>query len=272
MGARGSKVQQVTSEFDVQIKFPDRDATELVEGMFNGGTNGNGADGNSTEEPVRQCDIIRITGRIEKCNAAKQALIDLIPISEEIDVPYDLHRTIIGPKGANVRQFMSTHDVHIELPPSGTKSDAIKVTGTPAHVADAKGALQKMVEDYEADRADRELRSYILQIDVDPEYHSKLIGRRGAVINKLRADHDVNISLPNRDNENQRIITITGYQAKAEAARDAIMEIVGDLQDLHREVIEVDSRAHSHIIGYRGRNIRNIINDHKVCYTFLGIT
>lgn len=271
MGSRGSKVQQVTSEFDVQIKFPDRDATDPVEGMFNGGTNGSSdeTDGNpNIEEPVRYCDIIRITGRIEKCNAAKQALLDLIPISEEINVPYDLHRTIIGPKGSNVRQFMSTYDVHVELPPNDSKSDVIKVTGTPVHVAEAKEALQKMIEEYEADRLDRELRNFVLQIDVDPEFHSKLIGPRGAVIKKLRTDHDVNISLPKRGEENQSTITITGYQAKAEAARDAIMQIVGDLQDLHREVIEIDSRVHAHIIGYRGRIIRKIIDDYKVDIKF----
>ncbi|KAH8407443.1 hypothetical protein KR222_001267, partial [Zaprionus bogoriensis] len=270
MGARGFKVQQVTSEFDVQIKFPDRDATEPVEGLSNG-VNGNeeeGGEAESTAEPVRQCDVIRITGRIEKCNAAKQALIDLIPIEEELNVPFDLHRTIIGPRGANVRQFMSTHDVHVELPPSDLKSDVIKVSGTPARVAEAKQALEKMIEDYEADRADRELRSFVLQIEVDPEYHSKLIGRQGAVINKLRADHDVNISLPKRDDPNQRIISITGYQAKAEAARDAILDIVGELQTLHREVIEIDTRIHSHIIGHRGRTIRKIIDDYKVDIKF----
>ncbi|XP_017146671.1 vigilin [Drosophila miranda] len=277
MGARGFKVQQVTSEFDVQIKFPDRDATDLVEGLTNGGLNGEGQEGEAAEqssaavdgaEPVRQCDVIRITGRIDKCEAAKQALLDLIPIEEELSVPFDLHRTIIGPRGANVRQFMSKHDVHVELPSSELKSDIIKVSGTPAHVAEAKEALEKMIEDFEADRADRELRSFVLQLDVDQEYHSKLIGRHGAVINKLRADHDVNISLPKRDDPNQRIISITGYQAKAEAARDAILNIVGDLQTLHREVIEIDTRVHSHIIGQRGRTIRKIIEDYKVDIKF----
>ncbi|XP_061400572.1 vigilin [Musca vetustissima] len=266
MGLRGSKVQQVTTEHDVQIKFPDRDATEPVEGLENG-TNGS-IDGVATDEPVRQCDIIRITGPIDKCNAAKQALIDLVPVVEELTVPYDLHRTIIGPKGANVREFMSTYDVHIELPPSEAKSDIVKVSGTPAHVAEAKKALDKMIEEYEADRADRELRSYALQIDVDPEYHSKLIGKRGAVINKLRADHKVNISLPKRGDPNQSTITITGYQANAEAARDAIMEIVGEMQNLHREVIEIDTRIHSHIIGQRGRTIRKLIEDYKVDIKF----
>lgn len=266
MGARGFKVQQVTTEHDVNIKFPDRDATDPVEGLENG-TNGT-IDGVATDEPIRYCDIIRITGHIDNCNAAKQALIDLVPITEELSVPYDLHRTIIGPKGANVREFMSTHDVHIELPPSETKSDIVKVTGTPAHVAEAKMALEKMIEEYEASRADRELRSYNLQIEVDPEYHSKLIGKRGAVINKLRADHDVNISLPKRGDPNQSIITITGYQDKAEAARDAIMEIVGEMQNLCREVIDIDNRVHSHIIGQRGRTIRKLIEDYQVSFCF----
>lgn len=277
MGARGFKVQQVTFEFDVQIKFPDRDATEPVEGLTNGGSGENGGENEGQEgeqevekeaeqEPVRQCDVIRITGRIEKCEAAKQALLDLIPIEEELSVPFDLHRTIIGPRGANVRQFMSKHDVHVELPPSELKSDVIKVCGTPARVAEAREALLKMIEDYEADRADRELRSFVLQVDVDTEFHSKLIGRHGAVINKLRADHDVIISLPKRDEPNDRIISITGYQANAEAARDAILEIVGDPETLHREVIEIDKRIHPHLIGQRRRTIRKIIEDNKVCF------
>ncbi|XP_043645703.1 vigilin [Drosophila teissieri] len=278
MGARGFKVQQVTFEFDVQIKFPDRDATEPVEVLTNGGSGENGgeegqegeqqAEKEPEQEPVRQCDVIRITGRIEKCEAAKQALLDLIPIEEELTVPFDLHRTIIGPRGANVRQFMSKHDVHVELPPSELKSDVIKVCGTPARVAEAREALEKMIVDYEADRADRELRSYVLQVDVDTEFHSKLIGRHGAVINKLRADHDVNISLPKRDEPNDRIISITGYQANCEAAREAILEIVGDPDSLHREVVEIDKRIHPHIIGHRRRTVRKIIEDYQVNIKF----
>ncbi|XP_055915832.1 vigilin isoform X1 [Eupeodes corollae] len=257
MGARGVKVQNVTSEYDVQIKFPDREATDPVEGMFNGG-----------DEVVRHCDIIRITGRVEKCDAAKQALINLIPITEEISVPFDLHRLIIGQKGSNVREFMSRYDVHIELAPPESQLDQIKITGTPNHVAEAKEALLAKVEELEGDRKDRELRSFELKIEVDPIYHPKIIGRKGAVINKLRADHDVNISLPKRVDDNQHVISIVGYEANAEAARDAILKMVHDLDDLYKEVVEIDQRVHSHIIGHRGRNIRAIIEDYKVDVRF----
>lgn len=54
MGQRGSRIQQITSKYDVQIKIPDRNATELVPIV----------NGESGEEPTtaRQCDIITITG------------------------------------------------------------------------------------------------------------------------------------------------------------------------------------------------------------------
>lgn len=32
----------------------------------------------------RPCDVIRITGKKEKCDAAKQALLDLVPITLEV--------------------------------------------------------------------------------------------------------------------------------------------------------------------------------------------
>lgn len=258
MGSRGVKVQAVTSEFDVQIKFPDRDATDQVEGMVNGGG----------DEVVRQCDIIQITGRKEKCEAAKQALINNIPITEEVNVAFDLHRSIIGQKGSGVREFMSRYDVHIELSAQDVKQDIIKITGTPSNVVDAKEALLKRVEELELSRKDRELRSFELKIEVDPDYHPKIIGRRGAVVNKLRADHQVNILFPKREDENDRIIIITGYEANANAAKDDILKMVGELNELTKETFDVDQRVHPRLIGQRGRNIRKIMEDFKVDIKF----
>lgn len=257
MGSRGVKVQAVTSEYDVQIKFPDRVAADSVEGMVNGG-----------DDVVRQCDIIRITGHKEKCEAAKQALIDLIPIVSEINVPFDLHRSIIGQKGNNVREFMNRYNVHVELSPPELKLDIIKIKGTPANVEEAKEALFKQVEELEADRKDRELRSFELKIEVDPKYHPKIIGRRGAVVNKIRSDFSVNILFPRREDADDRTITISGYETNAAAARDEIMRMVGELNEQIEEVIDIDQRVHPRLIGQRGRNIRKIMEDFKVDIKF----
>jgi len=35
-------------------------------------------------EPVRMCDVIRITGKQENCEAAKRALLDLVPVTVEV--------------------------------------------------------------------------------------------------------------------------------------------------------------------------------------------
>ena len=56
------------------------------------------------------CDL----GRQDRCQAAKNALIALVPIVVEVAVPYDLHRYIIGQKGKDVREMMIAFDVNIK--------------------------------------------------------------------------------------------------------------------------------------------------------------
>lgn len=255
MGKRGAKVQAITHDFDVQVKFPER----------KGDTNGEIVNGGDTSG-----DIIRISGKLEKCEAAKQALIDLVPITEEIDVPFDLHRSIIGKRGDDVRELMNRYDVHIELSPQDQKLDVIKVSGAAQNVRDAKAAIADRVKELEKDREDRELRSFELKIQVEPEYHPKIIGRRGAIINKIRTTHGVQISFPRKEDasEDQSTIRIQGYEDSAKSARDEILKIVGDFNDMVKEIVPLDARIHSRIIGQRGRHVRQIMEDYRVDIKF----
>lgn len=255
MGPRGTKVQQITYEHDVHIKFPDRKATEE-----SCETNGDATELNG--ESIR--DIIRISGSQEKCEAAKAALLELVPITEEVNVPFDIHRWIIGQNGRDVRALMNRYDVHIELSPPDDKLDIIKITGAPASIAEAKLAIDERIEEYELNRKDRELRSFELKLEIDPIWHSKIIGRKGAVINKIRANHGVQISFPRKDVDVDNIITIQGYEMAANAAKDEIMKIYNELNELVREVVHVDSRIHARLIGQRGRNIHKIMDEYKV--------
>lgn len=262
MGQKGSKVQRITSDFNVVVKFPDRDAVEPVDTeLTNGDANG---------DVVRQTDIIRITGNNKKCELAKEALLKLVPVTEEINVAFDLHRSIIGQKGRDVRDLMNNYDVHIELSPQHERLDIIKVTGAADNVEEAKKAIFERVAKLEEDRKVRELRSFELKIEVEPEFHPKIIGRRGAVINKIRADHNVQISFPKKEDadEQQHVITIQGYEKDAHAAKDDIMKIVNELTDLYKEVVSIDDRIHSRIIGQRGRNVHKIMEDYKVDIKF----
>lgn len=264
MGAKGRKVQTITSEYDVQVKFPDRDTYadehQLAEKI-------NGESGEHTEE-VPACDIIRITGQPENVAAAKKALLDLVPITIEVPVPFDFHRSIIGQKGRDVRELMNMYDVHIMLSPAEEKLDYIKISGAPSCVENAKQAILEKCKALEAERQDRALKSFELKIEIDPEYHPRIIGRKGAVISKIRSDHDVQINFPRKGDTGEHIITITGYEKNAYSARDDINKIVNDLNRLPKEEVSINAAVHSRLIGMRGRNIRKIMDEFKVDIKF----
>lgn len=263
MGAKGRKVQAITSEYDVQIKFPDRDTYD----EHRTAEQVNGENGEATET-VPACDVIRITGQPDNVAAAKQALLDLVPITIEAEVPFELHRSIIGQKGRDVRELMNTYDVHIMLSPAEEKLDYIKISGTPSCVENAKQAILEKVKALEAERQDRALKSYELKIEVDPEYHPKIIGRKGAVISKIRNDHDVQINFPRKGDPEEHIITITGYEQNAHKARDDIMKIVQELGRMVKEEVHINPAVHSRLIGAKGRNIRKIMDEFKVDIKF----
>lgn len=66
-------------------------------------------------------------------------------------------------------------------------------------------------------------------MEVDPDYHPKIIGKRGSVISKIRDKHGVQINFPRRDDPDESIITIQGYEDKANAAKEDILAIVHEL-------------------------------------------
>lgn len=260
MGSRGSKVQAITMRHEVQIKFPEKDS-----GMHLTNGEEDGAQVNGEAEPeTRPQDIVRIMGKKERCEAARDALLELVPVTVEEVVPNRHHRYIIGQKGENVRQMMTEHDVNIQVPPLQDCSDIIRITGPPANTERACQALREKVTQLEEEEADREARSFKLTMEVDPEYHPKIIGKRGAVITKIREKHNVNIQFPPRGSAEESVITITGYEQNVEEAKAAILAITGELDKMVRDTVEIDSRIHSRLIGSRGRAIRKVMEEYKV--------
>merc|ERR1719376_69523 len=260
MGAKGSKVQKITTDFNVQIKFPDK-AVAVENGddapaPVNGETTINGRSTNP--------NIIKITGQSKNCAEASKALLELVPITAEVSVPFEFHRFIIGQKGVGVRDMMNRFDVNIRVPAQDAKSDVILISGVPTNVESAKEGLAERVAELEKEKEDKAQKSFEVKVEVNPDYHPKIIGRGGAVISKIRDDFDVQIQLPRKEEEDASIITITGYEQNANDARDAILKIVGQFESMVHEEVSIDPRVHSMIIGKRGRSIRKIMDDFKV--------
>merc|ERR1712050_455967 len=182
-------------------------------------------------------NITRITGKKENCEGASQALLELVPITAEVSVPYEFHRYIIGQKGVGVRDMMNKFDVNIRVPAQDANSDVILISGVPTNVDAAKLGLAEKVKELEAEKE---------------------------VIKKLREDFDVQIQLPKKEAPNSEVITITGFEADANKAKEAILKIVGQFESMVQEEVSIDPRVHSMIIGKRGRSIRKIMEDFKV--------
>ncbi|XP_014294647.1 vigilin [Halyomorpha halys] len=268
MGNKGSKVQEIEYRFDVKIKFPDRNAREdaggygdgeLIENVehpvMNGDTNGPGP---------YPGDLIRITGKPSNCEEAAKALKESEPIEYLMDVPAEYHRGIIGPKGQNVRDMMNLFDVYIDIPPNNAQQETIKIIGAPAAVEKAKEGIHDEMRKIDEEKEDRKLKSFKLTLEVDPDYHPKIIGKRGIVITKIREKHGVTIMFPRRGDPDENIITIQGYEDKAHAAKEDILAIVNQLNELTKDEIEIDSRVHSRLIGARGWSIRKIMEKFQV--------
>uniref|UniRef100_A0A672JFL3 Vigilin n=1 Tax=Salarias fasciatus TaxID=181472 RepID=A0A672JFL3_SALFA len=264
MGPKGSRIQQITRDHNVQIKFPEREDPQGNGGVIAEKKVREPADPNAP----KKCDVIVISGRKERCEAAVEALKALVPVTIEVEVPFELHRYIIGQKGSGIRKMMDEFEVNIQVPAPDQQSDKISITGLANHLDRAKDGLLERVKELQAEQEDRALRSFKLTITVDPKYHPKIIGRKGAIITNIRTEHDVNIQFPEKNDENQDQITITGYEHKAIAARDAIQAIVDDLEGMVSEDITLDSRVHARIIGARGKGIRKIMDEFKVDLRF----
>lgn len=271
MGPKGSRIQQITRDHNVQIKFPEREDPQAAPAeasiQENGETNGEVKEPADPNAP-KKCDVIVISGRKERCDAAVEALKALVPVTIEVEVPFELHRYIIGQKGSGIRKMMDEFEVNIQVPAPEQQSDKIAITGLANHLDRAKEGLLERVKELQAEQEDRALRSFKLTITVDPKYHPKIIGRKGAIITNIRTEHDVNIQFPEKNDENQDQITITGYEHKAIAARDAIQAIVDELEEMISENITLDSRVHARIIGARGKGIRKIMDEFKVDLRF----
>ena len=69
-------------------------------------------------------------------------------------------------------------------------------------------------------------QTYEVKFDVDAKWHSKIIGRKGATVSKIRTERNVKIIFPRKDDQQSDTVTIIGCENDVKAAKDDIMKIM----------------------------------------------
>uniref|UniRef100_A0A1I7U4S3 Vigilin n=1 Tax=Caenorhabditis tropicalis TaxID=1561998 RepID=A0A1I7U4S3_9PELO len=235
---RGAKIHELQSKYNVSIRFP-----------------------NNRDQGAEESDQVSISGRDTKVEEAKEALLALVPISKVIQLPVDMHRSIIGRGGETVKKLMQDYDVTISIPKDNSSED-ITVTGQTENVDQALEALREKLVEYEAQAEDRKLKKWSMTINVPTDYHQKIIGQRGATITALKEKYGVIIDVPRE--EGNETITIIGYEEKAKECAAAIEEMISELRSMFTQEITLDARYHPRLIGTRGKNLKKVMEDYRV--------
>ena len=73
----------------------------------------------------------------------------------EVPAPYEYHRFIIGQRGREIRAMMDEYEVEIAVPQANAVSNHIVVSGPVKRVERAKLALERKVQQLDAEKEDR---------------------------------------------------------------------------------------------------------------------
>lgn len=90
----------------------------------------------------------------EKSHMAR-FLQSLVPVLEEVEVPFEYHRLLIGKGGANLRRLTEPFQVRINIPNPEQQSNIIKITGLRKNVDDAKAGLLEEVKQFDKAKEER---------------------------------------------------------------------------------------------------------------------
>ncbi|MEQ2197538.1 hypothetical protein XENOCAPTIV_030942, partial [Xenoophorus captivus] len=164
-----------------------------------------------------QSDKVTLKGAKECVEAAKKRMqeivedLALVPVTIEVEVPFELHRYIIGQKGSGIRKMMDEFEVNIQVPPPDQQSDKIAITGLASHLERAKEGLLERVKELQAEQEDRnaiaardaiqgivdELEEMISEeITLDSRVHARIIGARGKGIRKIMDEFKASSKCP----------------------------------------------------------------------------
>jgi hypothetical protein len=131
--------------------------------------------------------LITISGLREDCAKAKEALLDLVPVTEQVPFPHKFHKELLANKAEILRELTNSTGVQINVPPKEQDHDYIVVTGQRESIETAKKEIASRL-------AEIELNNFSVEITgMKAEFIPQLRGRNGVEAERMEKKHKVRI-------------------------------------------------------------------------------
>ena len=199
--------------------------------------------------------IITITGRPEQVRAGQVQILRELqkPTRIIVNVPFDFHRYIIGPRGATLRLLEQETLTRIAVPPQETQSNGIVITGAKDNV---KLCEQKILELYHI-----QLNKGYERLIIPYLYHPWI---RHQLVDELHRQFHVTIDLPPPIKQTDEI-SVRGEREPVEQARIRILQFYQNLEGkIMTFPLEIPSEQHRFILGKKGAGLKEIFDKTNV--------
>ena len=163
--------------------------------------------------------LVSITGRPDQVRLAQVQLLREIQksVKHVINVPFDFHRFIIGPRGVTLKNLEQETLTRVTIPPQDQYSNEIVITGAKDNV---KLCEQKILELYHA-----QLNRGFERLSIPSLYHPWI---RNMLVDELHSQLNVTIDVPPMYKQTDEI-TIRGERELVEQAKKRIEQFYNNL-------------------------------------------
>jgi len=258
IGKKGVNSIKISENYKVEVQFPAKLNNEQITENSN-----EESASSSTPSSPSASDIIIISGLREDCELAKQALLALVPTSEEISFPQKFHKNLLENKADILKNIMKDCNVQINVPKKSNEStDYLSVLGVRENIELAKQALSDKLNELEINNFSVDIE------DIKPELIPQLRGRNGTEASRLEKKFDVRIEFSRKGEPDK--ICIKGRQEKVFECEQFIRKKIQDEDAKTSQEIQIDNRVHSRIIGQKGKAIAKFMEKYKVDVKFSG--
>ncbi|XP_043241584.1 vigilin-like isoform X4 [Amphibalanus amphitrite] len=222
IGPRGNNIAEILQKTGVFVEVPPTDLTS---------------------------DRITLRGPQDKLGQALTMVYDKANsmVMTEVDAPVWCHKYIIGEKGADIDAITADiPNIHVEF---DTGSSKVKIEGPMEDVKKAGERIAARVKELEDSMCVEEL-------DIPNKYHKHIIGKDGANISRVKAEHGVHVTIP--ENEASTIFKIEGPKEGVFSAKAELLDMKNKMEKQKERDIIIESRFHRQIIGKLGEDTAQI--------------